>query len=101
MYRQPSNAMPNGAHQAIAMMELLLPKITVLTQNVVGLHQDAGSTDVIEIHGSARSLVCPRCPWLHRNLNLAELPPLPRCPHCGAVLRPPVVLFGGELPKRA
>ena len=71
----------------------------VITQNVDGLHARAGSRDVIEVHGSLASAVCPACgeTVAARGVRL----PLPRCPVCGAVLKPGVVMFGELLPAAA
>lgn len=71
-----------------------------MTQNIDGLHQRAGSDDVLELHGSLWRLRCDDC--RHREENAAApLPGLPpRCPGCGGVLRPDIVLFTECLPKR-
>ena len=76
-------------------------RVTVLTQNVDGLHRAAGSTDVIEIHGDLHDLRCTRCAWAERvgDYSALELPP--RCPRCSALVRPEVVLFGERLPAAA
>lgn len=91
-------ASPNAGHVAIARLEERMA-VTVLTQNVDGLHTDAGSTDVIEIHGNLRELHCTRCDWVehvsdYRGLELV-------CPSCGAMIRPRVVLFEEMLPTAA
>lgn len=94
-------AEPNRAHHVIAEMERRLPRVWTLTQNVDGLHRRAGSTNVIEIHGSMRSLSCLGC-GLRLSVDETagfELPP--RCDDCRAVLRPDVVLFGELLPEEA
>lgn len=101
VYRASRDIKPNAAHVQIAKIAAFIPEVTVLTQNVDGLHQDAGSKNVIEIHGSGRSLICTHCDWRNENPDLANLPNLPRCPNCGKVVRPPVVLFGGKLPGKA
>jgi NAD-dependent deacetylase len=71
----------------------------VFTQNVDGLHRQAGSREIIEIHGNLQELECTECnheEWA-ADLSGREVPPL--CPVCGAVLRPRVVLFGEALPE--
>ena len=75
--------------------------MVVLTQNVDGLHHQAGSRDVIEIHGTLKQLECTVCDFSEtiENLQGRSLPP--RCPACGKVMRPSVVLFGEELPNLA
>jgi len=94
-------ALPNPAHLAIAELERRLARVTVFTQNVDGLHRKAGSSDVIEIHGNLQELFCTACDFAETVDHLAghEMPP--RCPRCGSVLRPNVVLFGEALPEAA
>ncbi|MBL0352457.1 MAG: NAD-dependent protein deacylase [Candidatus Dechloromonas phosphoritropha] len=94
-------ALPNAAHRAIAVLERVMSKVVVFTQNVDGLHRKAGSSDLIEIHGNLQELRCTVCDHGETVDDLAgrELPPL--CPACGAVLRPNVVLFGEALPAGA
>jgi NAD-dependent deacetylase len=96
-------AQPNPGHRAIAELELRLPQVTVITQNVDGLHRQAGSQHVLELHGNIRRFKCLRG---HGNLSMADLagqdaaPPL--CPHpgCDALVRPDVVWFGEALDYR-
>jgi NAD-dependent deacetylase len=87
-----AEAEPNPAHKAIAARGL-----TVVTQNVDGLHQRAGSSNVFEIHGSIWKIRCSRCGSELRDerVPLPEIPP--RC-GCGGLLRPGVVWFGEGLP---
>lgn len=94
-------AQPNAAHLAIAELEQTLSRVTVFTQNVDGLHRQAGSNEVIEIHGNLQDLVCTGCAFseLVDDLSGHQLPPL--CPACGSVLRPKIVLFGEALPEAA
>lgn len=95
------NARPNAAHRAIAILERHLERVMVFTQNVDGLHRQAGSQDLVEIHGNLQQLICTRCMHAEAQADLRgrSLPPL--CPVCGAVLRPEVVLFGEALPEEA
>ena len=89
----------NRAHEIIALLEARLPRVWVLTQNVDGFHGDAGSRNVIEIHGNVRRLLCTACTW--RDDAVADYGGLdlpPSCPACGALVRPDVVLFGEMLP---
>ena len=72
----------------------------IVTQNVDGLHQRAGSTDVLEVHGSIRAAICLGCGAPAGLEHLQELLPLPRC-ECGEVLKPGVVMFGELLPEYA
>ena len=85
-------AEPNPAHKAIAARAL-----TVVTQNVDGLHQRAGSTNVLEIHGSIWKVRCLDC-GAERSDTRAPLPQIPPLCDCGGLLRPGVVWFGEGLP---
>jgi len=88
---------PNAAHQAIAGLERLL-EVVVLTQNIDGLHSTAGSTNVIEIHGTLDERFCPHCGTPAQSDDRA-VPP--RCAKCGEIVRPKVVLFSENLPEEA
>ncbi len=96
-------ARPNPGHEAVARLERWVPQVTVVTQNVDGLHQQAGSSRVIELHGNLHRTVCAQC----RRVVPPEAwgPPgpegVPRCPACGGLLRPDVVWFGEGLPPDA
>jgi NAD-dependent deacetylase len=93
-------AQPNPAHRAIAELERLVECVTVITQNVDGLHLAAGSSDVIELHGNIWNNVCFSCKRPAPRIdNASEVPP--RCPHCHGKLRPGVVWFGEPLPAGA
>lgn len=94
-------ALPNAAHLAIAELEQRLPYVLTLTQNVDGLHRQAGSVELIEIHGGLHELYCPRCGFAEHAPTLAGRPLPPPCPACGAILRPDVVLFDEHLPEAA
>ena len=90
-------AKPNPAHVALHKMESLFPQFHLITQNVDGLHQRAGSSPVIELHGNITRTKCfdegtVVSGW-ERN---GEAPP--KCPECGGLLRPDVVWFGEPLP---
>ncbi len=97
-------ARPNAAHRAIAELEQLGVVTHVLTQNADGLHQRAGSTHVVELHGSNRTLVCLTCD--HRRTREEVRGTLtartaPRCTTCEEVLKPDAVFFGEPLPRQA
>lgn len=92
-------ASPNLGHEAIAAMERVIPKFHLITQNVDGLHQKAGSTRVIELHGNIFQNRCFR-EGMVLDLVLESVDPPPRCPHCGGPVRPGVVWFGEPLPQR-
>ncbi|MCB1897896.1 NAD-dependent deacylase [Cognatazoarcus halotolerans] len=94
-------AKPNAGHRAIAALEGLGPSVTVLTQNVDGLHRAAGSREVIEIHGSLHRLVCTECGRGRPVEDYRGMQLPPGCPTCGGLVRPDVVLFGEELPMPA
>jgi NAD-dependent deacetylase len=92
-------AKPNGAHVALARLEARLERGWVLTQNVDGFHREAGSRNVIDIHGDIHRIICTSCKFEERAQDYAHLDECPRCPMCGSVLRPDVVLFGEMLPQ--
>lgn len=91
-------AEPNAAHRVIAQLEEHLGRVCVLTQNVDGLHTAAGSTSVLEIHGNMHHVYCETCGWRDEVRRPDEWMLPPKCPDCGAVIRPSVVLFGEMLP---
>lgn len=91
---------PNAAHRALAAFEARHPGTVVITQNIDGLHQAAGSRQVIELHGGIFRVRCVR----HRTVledRRVPLPEIPPCCECGALLRPDVVWFGEMLPEEA
>ena len=89
-------AKPNPGHDAIAELEKHC-KCAILTQNIDGLHQRAGSSDVYELHGSIVRIKCTVCDYVDDITGaFDELPP--RC-RCGEILRPDVVWFGEALPQ--
>ena len=92
---------PNPAHEAIARWQTRFPGFTLVTQNVDGLHQKAGSRDVLELHGNLWRGRCTRCRMVAElpETPLGEIPPT--CPACASALRPDVVLFGEMLPPGA
>lgn len=90
-------AEPNAAHTALAELERRVPRFTLVTQNVDGLHRRAGSQNVLELHGNILRTLCsaeklPVEPDEHTEGT-------PVCPNCGAPLRPGVVWFGESLPE--
>jgi len=98
--RKACDARPSAAHRALAAIEAAVERFVLLTQNVDGLHQAAGSRNVIDIHGdifATRCLSCSRGGSLDRD-ELAGLEAAPRCTHCRGLLRPAVVLFEELLP---
>ena len=95
------DAKPNDCHKALAEMEKYCNVLAVITQNIDGLHQDAGSSNVIELHGSTRRNYCMKC---GREFSLDELlemnKPVPKCVSCGGVIKPDVVLYEESLNER-
>lgn len=90
----------NRGHEVIALMQQRFERVVVLTQNIDGFHQAAGSADVIDIHGNMYDVYCPSCGWKTRLADYSALngiPPL--CPH-GHCCRPDVVFFGEMLDPR-
>ena len=95
-----SAAKPNAGHLALVEMAQHVARFTLITQNVDGLHQFAGSTDVIELHGNLhRTKCCREETVIDEWVDTGEVPP--RCPRCGDRLRPDVVWFGEALPRAA
>lgn len=95
-----AQAEPNRGHQALVSMQARVPQWALITQNVDGLHQRAGSAGVIELHGSLTRYVCSA----HRHPITIEAPAMgmpPVCPQCGSLVRPDVVWFGESLPGPA
>lgn len=93
------NAAPNAAHKALAALEAAHPHFMLITQNVDGLHQRAGSRQVVELHGSLHQMRCLECS------GISPIPPdadgVMRCRVCGGVARPHIVWFGELLPEEA
>jgi NAD-dependent deacetylase len=89
---------PNPAHRAIAALEARVPEFLLVTQNIDNLHQRAGSTKVVELHGNLRRVYCFDCG------AMSDWPdPIgePECADCGGLLRPDVVMFEEMLPYEA
>lgn len=97
--RNCRGAGPNAAHHAIARLEEEFASVLVFTQNIDGLHQAAGSRNVIEIHGDLHRLRCQACGLREQVESLENRAIPPECPRCEAIMRPEVVLFGEQLPS--
>lgn len=95
-----SQAAPNPGHVALVELAALVPKFTLITQNVDGLHQRAGSQGVICLHGNILETKCLTQAHVLDNWPESEDLP-PTCPTCGSLLRPNVVWFGENLPMAA
>jgi NAD-dependent deacetylase len=91
---------PNPGHYALAEMARRVPGFTLITQNVDGLHQKAGSQDVIELHGNLQRVKCSECGMQAHGWD-ESTESVPQCPSCGGLLRPDVVWFGESLPREA
>ncbi len=102
LYIQSKDAQPNAAHCAIAAAEKQNKVRNVITQNIDGLHQKAGSNNVIELHGSVRTATCHFCQKQYDGEHLLEIyikdQTLPTCPDCNQVIKPDVILYEEMLP---
>ena len=91
---------PNKAHKALAELEEMGKLKSVITQNIDGLHQKAGSSNVIELHGTTKKFYCHSC---NKSLELDEVMAeikagqVPKCKYCGGLAKPKVVLYGEML----
>jgi len=97
--RHATGAQPNAGHRALVEIERHVEQFVLMTQNVDGLHESAGSRNVIPVHGNIRATACIDC-GLRGTLSDEELCAIeeaPRCAHCGGILRPNAVLFGEML----
>lgn len=99
-----NNAQPNAAHYALANLEDMGYLHAVITQNIDGLHQRAGSKSVYEVHGSFATLTCVRCyqkypsqDYLPEYLDQGNIP---QCPTCLGILKPDLILYGEQLPSK-
>ena len=97
-------ASPNPAHYALSKLEKSGKLSCVITQNIDGLHQKAGTKNVIELHGTTRNFRCKDCRKFYTLENIdkllkIQLPPL--CEECKGIIRPNVIFFGEMLPEEA
>jgi NAD-dependent deacetylase len=93
---------PNPAHLALAQLEMNGQLKAIVTQNIDGLHQRAGSRNVFELHGTIESMTCTTCRSKYASLEFKsqlEDEQIPHCPKCGVILKPDVVLFEEMLPQ--
>ena len=95
-----ASARPNAGHEALAVLANRVAELTLITQNVDGLHQRAGSRDIVEFHGNLFVNCCadPACGQETDTISEADVP---QCPRCGGKLRPGVVWFGEAIPTHA
>lgn len=101
--KRMTDALPNPAHFALAELEKAGFVHSIITQNIDGLHQRAGSKQIFEVHGTLQSLTCISCfkkysadSFITRYIEFSEVP---RCPICTQILKPDVILFEEQLPK--
>ena len=99
------NAEPNAAHRALAAFEQSGHVHMIITQNIDVLHQKAGSKNVVEMHGTLRTVSCTNCfqkfdslPFLQPYMQTGKIP---QCLSCNGILKPDVILFGEQLPQSA
>ena len=86
-------AKPNDCHKALAALEQAGKLTAVVTQNIDGLHQMAGSKNVFELHGSVRRNYCVKCHKFFDETAVLQADGVPHCDHCGGVIKPDVVLY--------
>ena len=102
-YDDFANARPNAGHRALAALEDAGRLRGVVTQNIDGLHQDAGSRLVLELHGTNRRVACLRCraewPAAEIQARLVAGCEEPACDHCGGIVKAATVSFGQALPE--
>ncbi len=91
------NAKPNTAHLKLAELEYQKKLDAVVTQNIDGLHQMAGSKNVYELHGSVKRNYCEKCRSFYDESIILESEGIPQCPRCGGTVKPDVVLYGEGL----
>ncbi len=98
-------AQPNPAHTALAEFEQAGYQSLIITQNIDGLHQKAGSQQVVEMHGTLQTLSCTQCykkyPSEEFLKPFIENGTIPQCATCNGILKPDVILFGEQLPQSA
>jgi len=93
------DVLPNAGHRALVELESLIPLFTLVTQNVDNLHRRAGSKRVLELHGNIERSYCIDCGKSASDVMTTNMKQVPRCQHCGGLIRPDVVWFGELLPQ--
>lgn len=105
LFSEIKNAKPNRAHLALAELEGMGKLKCLITQNIDGLHQDAGSSNVIELHGTNRKAVCLNCGklWpiedIQTRIEAGEL--APSCDRCAGFIKPATISFGQSMPEQS
>lgn len=87
------NAKPNAGHNALAKLEKMGKLKAIVTQNIDGLHQAAGSKNVYELHGSVLRNYCTKCNAFYDEKFILDSKDIPTCPKCGGIVKPDVVLY--------
>ncbi len=93
-----ADVQPNAGHYALAAMEKMFERFTIVTQNIDNLHRRAGSNNVYELHGNIERNFCMKCYTHYENEFVLQSGGVPRC-RCGGIIRPDVVWFGEMLPE--
>jgi NAD-dependent deacetylase len=105
LFLEMKDAKPNKSHLALAGLQKMGKLDCLITQNIDGLHQDAGSTNVIELHGTNRKAICVRCGklWPIEEIQIIlESGNLdPHCDICGGFIKPATISFGQPMPEKA
>lgn len=94
-----TSAKPNAAHKYLAKLEKR-KDLTIITQNIDGLHQMAGSKNVIELHGSIHRNICTKCERQYNLEDILKMDSTPKCPVCNGLIKPDVVLYEEPLDER-
>lgn len=92
---------PNKAHIVLAELEKAGKLEAIVTQNIDGLHQKAGSRNVIEFHGTTATMTCTKCGSQYGSEEVDMSKEIPTCPRCGGILKPDFVFFGEGIPEAA
>lgn len=100
-YVKFKGAKPNAAHLTLARWQKQGLLRRVITQNIDNLHQEAGSTDVVEFHGNSQRLICLDCESFYPIDPILLSRPVPSCPKCGGLLKPDFIFFGEGIPHEA
>ena len=104
MFNEIANAKPNDAHKAIVQLEKIKKFFYIITQNIDGLHQDAGNPPdkIIEIHGTNREVICLKCGEIYSPKTIQERLlngiDVPQCDKCDGFLKPNTISFGQSIP---
>ena len=98
-FNSMGTAKPNKAHEVLALMEKKNILKGIITQNIDGLHQAAGSKNVVEFHGTINTLLCTDCNLTYKTSEIDISKETPRCPSCNGILKPDFVFYGEGINK--